>query len=61
MEDKLWMTPQLYEECVLAKARCKMVEKLVQTALNEKDHYVSTEYLAIVLGLEKESEKNETN
>lgn len=61
MEEKIIVTPQMYEECVLARARCMMVEKLVQKALNEDDSYVKTEYLAVILGLEKEEKKNEAN
>lgn len=57
--ETLTITPQMYEECVIAKVRCDMVSQSVQQALNEDDNYVSTRYLAIMLGLKKEK-KDET-
>lgn len=58
MEGTVTISIAMFEEMVLANARCKMVEKLVQNRLNADDNYVHTEYLAVILGLEKEK-KNE--
>ncbi len=52
--EPLTITPQKYEECIIAKVRCDMVSESVQQALNEDDDYVSTRDLAIMLGLKKE-------
>ena len=58
MEGTVAISIELFEEFVIAKLRCQMVEKTVQKALNEDDNYISTSHLAIILGLEKEK-KNE--
>ena len=58
MEGTVAISVELFEEFVMAKLRCQMVEKTVQKALNEDDNYVNTSHLAIILGLEKEK-KNE--
>lgn len=58
MEGTVAISIELFEEFVMAKLRCQMVEKTVQKALNEDDDYISASHLAIILGLEKEK-KNE--
>ena len=58
MEGTVAISIELFEEFVMAKLRCQMVEKTVQKALNEDDNYINTSHLAIILGLEKEK-KNE--
>ena len=58
MEGTVAVSIELFEEFVIAKLRCQMVEKTVQKALNEDDNYINTSHLAIILGLEKEK-KNE--
>ena len=58
MEGTVAISIELFEEFVMAKLRCQMVEKTIQKALNEDDNYINTSHLAIILGLEKEK-KNE--
>lgn len=58
MEGTVAITIEMLEDMVLAKARCQIVERTVQKALNENDGYISTSHLAIILGIEKEK-KNE--
>ena len=58
LEGTVAVSVELFEEFVMAKLRCQMVEKTVQKALNEDDNYINTSHLAIILGLEKEK-KNE--
>ena len=54
MEGTVSVSVEMLMELLTAKLRCQMVEKTVQKALNEDDHYVNTGHMAIILGLEKE-------
>ena len=58
MEGTVAVSIEVLMDLITAKLRCQMVEKTIQKALNEDDGYVSTNHLAIILGLEKEK-KNE--
>lgn len=50
------ITPTMYMELVEAKAKVKILERYVQKELNNNETYVSTKFVAAVLGIEKEKD-----
>jgi len=56
MDTSAFITPNMYMELVEAKAKVKILERYVQKELNNNETYVSAEFVAAVLGIEKEKD-----
>ena len=60
MDTSTFITPMMYMELVEAKAKVKILERYIQKELNNNETYASAEFIAAVLGIEKEK-NNESN
>jgi len=56
MDTSAFITPMMYMELVEAKAKVEILERYVQKELNNNETYVSAEFVAAVLGVEKEKD-----
>lgn len=50
------ITPTMYTELAEARAKIRILERYVQKELNNNETYVSAEFVAAVLGIEKEKD-----
>lgn len=48
------INPMVYTELAEARAKIRILERYVQKELNNNETYVSAEFVAAVLGIEKE-------
>jgi len=61
MDTSAFITPNMYMELVEAKAKVEILERYVQKELNNNETYVSAEFVAAVLGIEKEKNDEADN
>ena len=54
------INPMVYTELAETRAKIRILERYVQKELNNNETYVSAEFVAAVLGIEKEKD-NESN
>lgn len=55
------ITPNMYMELAEARAKIKILERCIQKELNNNETYTRTDFIAAVLGIEKEKNNEADN